>query len=203
MRHWKNAGRVCVFLLGAWAFSSGASAQGGPGVHFGVSGGADFPTQDQHDVFDTGWNGTALITFNAGAAPIGLRVDGSYQRMNTKSGLVGFVGSGNVRILDGTVDLVLGPHTGAFEPYAIGGVGGYDMRFHGEDLANGTFSDSNTRFGWNAGGGLAFPLGASNSRIFVEARYTSVSRGQNRFTDSITTHGRRFTFVPVNLGIVF
>jgi opacity protein-like surface antigen len=182
------------------------SAQGTGPIQFGVSGGADFPVSDQKDVYKTGWNGTALLTFNFGNSPVGLRIDGSYHELKTKSDLEAFfVGSGKTRIIDGTADVVLGPRGMRVEPYFLGGVGAYDLRFRGEDITTGnSFSRSTTRFGWNAGVGVAFPFApGSKSRIFVEARYTSVSVDSDRFSNSVHTGGTRFTFVPVNLGILF
>jgi opacity protein-like surface antigen len=186
-----------------WA--SEAGAQGAPGVRFGVSGGASIPVQNQDDVYQLGWNATAMVLFNFDA-PVGIRLDGSYGEMNTKNDLPGFVGTGSARIISGTADLVLGPRHGWIQPYFLGGVGVYDLRFKGQEVdGSDLFSDSTTRFGWNAGLGFAFPLSQSDnaSRIFVEGRYTSVSLSGDRFTDSVTTEGSRFTFVPVNVGIVF
>jgi len=193
---------VCaaVFLL---ATASVARAQGVGSVHFGISGGADFPVEDQSNAYKTGWNGTILVPINFGHSPVSIRFDGSYHRLDSKDNLALVSGSGHVEMLTGTFDIVVGPRGTSVEPYFIGGVGAYDMRFHGEDLENNTFSDTNTRFGWNAGGGLAFPLGGGGSRFFVEARYTSVSTNGDRFSDSVHTGGTRFTFVPVNLGIIF
>ncbi len=176
---------VCAALL-LFATASAARAQGIGSVHVGISGDADFPVQDQKDAYKTGWNGSLLVPINFGASPVSLRVDGSYHHMDTKSN-----------------DVVAGPRGTSVEPYFIGGVGAYDLRFHGEDLTNNTFSDRTTRFGWNAGGGLAFPLSGSNSRLFIEARYTSVSTNGDRFSDSVRSGGSRFTFVPVNLGVIF
>lgn len=181
-------------------------AQGTRPVQFGLSGGADFPVADQRDVYRTGWNGTALLAFNFGKSPVGLRIDGSYHELKTKGDLDAFFpGSGKARIIDGTVDLVIGPRNLPVEPYLIGGGGAYDLRFRGQDITTGNaFSDSTTRFGWNVGGGLAFPLRpGGSSRIFVEARYTSISVSVDRFSNSIHTGGDRFTFVPVNVGIIF
>jgi opacity protein-like surface antigen len=197
------SGCLFLFTLLILCTPGTALAQGTGFFHIGVSGGADFPIQDQSDVYKTGYNGTLIFAFNFGNAPVSLRVDGSYHQMDTKSNLVAFTGSGNVRIADGTFDVVAGPRGTSVEPYFIGGVGVYDMRFHGEDITNNTFSDSSTRFGWNAGGGLAFPINASGGRFFIEARYTSVSVNSDRFTNSIHTSGTRFTFIPVNLGLLF
>ena len=200
-----------AFVLSAGLFilltaPSMARAQGGPGVHLGLSGGADFPISDQKDVFKTGWNGTLLIPINFGTSPIGIRIDGSYHELKVKDQVFLITnGSGRVRIIDATADLTLGPHSGSVQPYLLGGVGAYDMRFRGQDITTGNaFSDTTTRFGWNAGGGLAFPMGDnSGSRFFIEARYTSVSTNGNRFSDSVRRGGSRFTFVPVNAGFVF
>ncbi len=194
---------LCVVFVFGMSLCEAARAQGASGVHVGITGGADFPVQDQKDAFKVGWNAGALVAINFGTSPVGLRIDGAYHRMDTESALAAFTGSGNVRILSGSANLVLGPKGGPAEPYVLGGAGAYDMRFHGEDLTHNTFSDSTTRFGWNAGAGIAFPLGTSNSRIFVEGRYISVSTNGNRFSDSVTTKGSRFTFVPVNLGLIF
>jgi opacity protein-like surface antigen len=183
-----------------------ASAQGTGPVQFGLSGGADFPVSDQKDIYKTGWNGTALLAFNFGNAPVGIRIDGSYHELETKTDLDAFfVGSGKTRIIDGTADVVLGPRGMSVEPYFIGGVGAYDIRFQGQEIStNNSFSQSTTRFGWNAGVGVAFPLRpASTSRVFLEARYTSIAVNSDRFSNSIHTGGTRFKIIPVNLGILF
>ncbi len=187
--------------------ASTARAQGNRPVQFGISGGADFPVSDQSDVYKTGWNGTALLAFNFGTSPFGMRVDGSYHELETKSDLDAFfIGSGKTRIIDGTFDVVIGPRSTSVEPYLLAGGGAYDLRFEGQDITTGNaFSHSTTRFGWNVGGGIAFPLGApeKSSRLFIEARYTSVSVNVDEFSNSIHTGGTRFTFVPVNIGIIF
>ena len=180
-----------------------ASAQGAPGFHIGVSGGAMIPVQDESDVYNVGWNAMLVIPINFGASPFGIRLDGSYSEIDPKSEIIDF-NSGDTRIIDGTFDFVFGPHFGAFQPYIIGGVGIYDLRFRGEDVTGGNvFESSTTRFGWNVGTGFAFRVGSSNTHVFVEGRYTSVSLEGNVLGDTLDTGGRRFTLVPVNVGVVF
>ena len=186
------------------AFSAVSRAQGTPGFHIGVAGGALLPTEDQHDVFNTGWNATLLFPINFGSSPFGIRFDGSYGELTTKSDLTNFLGDGKSRIISGTFDFVVGPHLGSVQPYIIGGVGAYDLRFSGQEVDTGNlFAESSTRFGWNVGAGVAFGLGQSNTQIFVEGRYTSISLDSNRFTDSVHTGGHRFTLVPVSVGVIF
>lgn len=186
-------------------FSGTAAAQGAGGVHFGISGGGDFPVSDQKDVYKTGWNGTALLAINFGTAPVGIRIDGSYHELRTADEVDAFFNDANTRIISGTVDLLVGPRNLLVEPYFVGGVGVYDLRFKGQEITSGNaFSDSTTRFGYNLGGGLSFPLGrGTRTRIFVEARYTSISLNGDRFRDSINRGGNRFTMVPVNVGFMF
>jgi opacity protein-like surface antigen len=193
---------VSVLLFG---LASIASAQGAPGFHIGISGGADIPVEDQSDVFNVGWNGTLMFVWNFGSSPFGVRLDGSYHQLTVKDELVLFT-DGKTRIIDGTFDFVIGPHIGSYvQPYILGGVGAYDMKFSGTDLTiDDVFSDSTTRFGWNAGTGIAFRVGdTTQTHLFFEGRYTSISIDGNRFTDSITTSGRRFTMVVVNTGVIF
>ena len=195
--------RTLLVLSSLLVCSAVTRAQGTPGFHIGVAGAALIPVEDQQDVFNTGWNATLLFPINFGTSPIGIRFDGSYGELTTKSSLVGFLGDGKSRIISGTANLVIGPHLGVVQPYIIGGVGAYDLRFSGQEVDTGNiFADSSTRFGWNAGLGLSLCVG-STTQIFVEGRYTSISLDSNRFTDSVHTGGHRFTLVPVNVGIIF
>ena len=197
---------VVLLVSAALCIPGTAWAQGTGGVHFGLSGGADFPISDQKDVYKTGWNGTALVAINFGTAPVGIRIDGSYHELKTQTDLQAFfLGDGRTRIISGTADVVIGPRNTSVEPYIVGGVGAYDLRFRGQDINTGNaFSQSTTRFGWNAGVGIAFPLGSgSSSRFFVEGRYTSVAVDADRFSNSVHRGGTRFTFVPVNAGFIF
>jgi opacity protein-like surface antigen len=195
-----------LIFLAALGTASTAAAQGAPGLHIGVSGGAVFPVEDQSDIYNTGWEATLMFNWNFGDSPFGVRLDGTYGELQTKDSLVGFLGNGKTRIIDGTFDFVIGPHIGPYvQPYILGGVGGYDLRFQGQEVDTGNlFSDSTTRFGWNAGTGIAFRLGSTtNAHVFVEGRYTSISIDSDRFTNSIHTDGRRFTVVMLNSGFIF
>lgn len=196
---------ACVVVSSLILLSGRAAAQGAGPVSFGISGGADFPVRDQADVYRTGWNGTAILTFGFGPSPVGLRIDGSYHELRTADEVDAFFNDANTRIISGTVDLLVGPRNLLVEPYFVGGVGVYDLRFKGQEITSGNaFSDSTTRFGYNVGGGISFPLGrGTRTRIFVEARYTSISLNGDRFRDSINRGGNRFTMVPVNVGFMF
>ena len=71
----------------------------------------------------------------------------------------------------------------------------YRIRFsETTDLVS--FRETQTKFGWNVGGGLSFPLGSS-ATMFLEARYTRIETEPNPF---VRNH---FTLVPVTLGFIF
>lgn len=52
-------------------------------------------------------------------------------------------------------------------------------------------SNSTLKTGFNAGGGLDFPLGSHRVKLFTEARYHRM----------FTSHGQDFTYIPVTFGI--
>jgi opacity protein-like surface antigen len=71
-------------------------------------------------------------------------------------------------------------------PYAIAGIGMYDVR---TSPTTGS-STSKTGFGYNIGAGIKLPLVALNA--FVEARYHHVNQGNGSVS-----------FVPVTVGVMF
>lgn len=162
-------------------------AQGSRGLHFGLSGGATFPTEEARRDFGTGWEGSALVVFNPPVSPVGLRIEGTYLGMESNSSR----GVTRVRIAAGTANVVVGPQGLAIRPYFIGGLGAYSLDFTSYSRAAPYSGGNQTKFGWSAGGGVAVPLGTRSS-LFFEARYSSVQ------TDTV-----RFTFVPVSVGVVF
>ena len=178
---------VLLFLAGAAV----ARAQGSAGVHFGIAGGATFPTQNAGDLYDTGYHGSVMLNFNAPAAPIGLRIEGMYARMDQK----GTGESGHLQVGSGTANLVLGPKAVVFRPYFIGGGGFYRVKFSATGLPH-SFEDTQNKFGWNVGGGFSFGVGPV-ATIFIEARYIQVQTEQN------FTGNEHFSFIPVTVGFVF
>ena len=184
------------------AVPSVGMAQGAPGFRLGISGGADFPVEDQEDIYNVGWNGTLMFHWNFGTSPFGIRLDGSYHQLNIKDELEPFFIDGKTRIIDGTFDFVFGPHIGLWvQPYVMGGVGVYDLRFSGEDVFDDeVFAESTTRFGWNVGTGVAFRVSdQSDVHLILEGRYHSIDLDRDHFFET----GHRFTMVTVNSGVVF
>ena len=194
---------VAILIMGmaSLAVASTASAQGAPGFHFGLSAGADFPVEDQEDIYDVGWNGTLMLNWMFGTSPFGIRLDGSYHQLHVDDDLEPLFVDAKTRIIDGTFDFVFGPHIGIWvQPYILGGVGVYDLRFSGDDFDELEFSESTTRFGWNVGTGVAFRVSdQSDIHLTLEGRYHSVDLDRDQFFET----GNRFTVVTVNSGVIF
>ena len=176
-------------LVSAAAISATtASAQSAKAVSIGISAGATIPVGDMADFYTTGYNGTASLMFKSYGSPIGLRIDGMYNKLSPKDDApADFDFVDGVVITGANANLTYNlPGTG-ISPYLIGGAGVYNMKldFEGDDDP-----ESTTKFGLNGGIGAAFPL--SGFTTFIEARFHHV------FTESSATQ-----FIPVTFGIAF
>ena len=150
-------------------------------VQIGVAGGASLPTSDLSDGANTGWNVTGTVAFNPALIPLGVRVDGAYNRFGLKGGV-----DGNIAFTSVTGNLVYKIPATTVSPYAIGGAGWY----HADAAVTGLGSGSDNHFGWNIGGGISMPL--SGFDTFIEARYNQVQGD-----------GGSLKYVPVTFGVMF
>ena len=155
---------ACAAVIGL-AVASQARAQSASGVHFGVAAGAGAPAGDTSDTFETGFSGSAFLNWTPSVSPVGLRVEGMYHNMGVES--EADPDTGDAEIVAGLAGAVIAPKNGTVKPYAVAGGGAYNVDVDRSGLVN-TDGLNSTEFGWNAGGGLAFPVGKTN--VFVEAR---------------------------------
>lgn len=149
-------------------------------VQIGVAAGAALPTSDLSDGANTGFNVTGTVGFNPQLIPLGIRVDGSYNRFGLKGGI-----DGNIAFTSVSGNLVYKFVSPSVSPYAIGGAGWCHTT---ADVGFGTGSDNN--FCWNVGGGINMPL--SGFDTFIEARYNQVQGD-----------GGSFKFIPITFGVMF
>lgn len=130
-----------------------------------VLAGLSAPTGDFGDAADTGWLAAGGVTFPVGQAGLWAGGEGLYSRngiadLDDESfKLFSFMG-------------VLGydiPTESSVSPFVFGGAGlmGLSQSFLDE-------SETESGFGWQLGGGVAFE-GESNISPFIEARYQSAS----------------------------
>lgn len=171
-------GAVAVALL------IGATTTAAQGVRIGLGAGLLLPMGDYKTADKTGWVAGVDVTDWLTGGSIGIRAEGSYSQTSHKAGV-----SGNSKIIGGMADVVyaFGKTAASMRPYLLGGVGFYNVKFTGTGP-----SVSESKIGFGGGGGVAFKLGTGGSRVFVEAKYVSVS-----------TSGSSTTFLPVRAGIRF
>lgn len=151
-------------------------------VQIGIAGGVSIPTSDLSDLASTGFNGTVTLGLNPAMIPLGVRIDAAYNQFAVKD----VFGGGNAHFTSVTGNLVYKLPGATVSPYAIGGAGWYNAA-----LGNNGFlgSDSESKLGWNIGGGILLPL--SGFDTFIEARYNQVQ------TDPA------LKFIPITFGILF
>lgn len=161
-------------VLVAFAVPRAAAAQ----IQFGVGGGPTFPVGDAADGFDTGWNAQLNLGLSFPLMPVGIRLDGTYQRLPSST-----TDDVNFNMMSATANAIFSPlPLVVLKPYFIGGVGLY----RGELDVDG--AESSTDLGINAGLGVQFGLGPLQA--FAEARL------HNIFGEDDSTR-----VVPVTIGI--
>ncbi|MEP6550492.1 MAG: outer membrane beta-barrel protein [Gemmatimonadales bacterium] len=149
-------------------------------VQFGIALGAALPVSDLSDATNTGFNITGTIGFQPQMIPLGIRIDGAYNRFGIKQG------GGDIHFTSVTGNFVYSIPTTGVSPYLIGGAGWYNAAINLTGFGNG----SDNHFGWNVGGGIKMPL--SGFDTFLEARYNQVQG-----------NGGSLKFIPITFGVMF
>jgi hypothetical protein len=171
-----------------------AHAQAQMMPHFGISAGASIPQSSFGDGVNTGYNVNGIVNVGIPLSPLGFRGEVGWNRFD----LSGNTASGNVRMVNGAVNVVLAPSTiMTAKPYFIAGLGVYNVKTTGNSgggiLGGGlTTSTADTRLGFNGGIGFAFGLGSVGT--LLEARYVTVNSSNNSGS---------LSFVPISFGITF
>lgn len=164
-------------------------AQAQTGMSLGFGGGAAMPTGSFAEGNGTGWSSQLVARIKPGASPVGLQVDGFYNRF----GLEGI--DGNSRLLGGTANAVFAFPTGSrARPYLIGGLGVYNGKTSIDGLGS---SDSETKWGANAGAGFDVGLG-KRAAVFAEGRFHAIFKG---VTDVTTLEEGTAYMVPLTVGL--
>ena len=129
-----------------------------------VLAGLSIPSSDYGDFYGTGWHAAGGVTFPVGTAGLRVGAEGLYGQHGSD------FDSEGADVEDGKVWSVMGlveydfPTEGVISPYVWGGLG-----VMGLDAGS-----SESGFGWQFGGGIAFDQGSSLTP-FVEGRYQSAS----------------------------
>jgi len=180
---------VRVVAMGFAVAASASVAQAQTGVSLGLGGGAAVPTGSMADGAKTGWSSEVVARVKPAASPVGLQLDGFYNRFALEGGI-----DGNARMLGGTANAVLAFPMGVARPYLIGGVGVYNGK---TTITGGPATDSQTKFGANGGLGLDVGIGKSAS-LFAEGRFHAIFKGA---VDQTTLQDETAYMIPVTLGM--
>lgn len=171
---------VAAFAVAALTTST-SSAQSAKPISLGISAGAAIPVGDLSDDYNTGYNGTVSLQFQSSGSPIGIRIDGMYNKLANKDERPLLA---DIKILSANANIVYALPGVGIRPYLIGGAGIYSYK---PDISG---VDAQSDLGVNGGIGASFPLSGFNT--FVEARFHHI------FTEGYATQ-----FVPVTFGISF
>jgi hypothetical protein len=159
------------------------------GARFSVGGGLTVPLSDLGDETGTGFHGLAAVSFQPPGSPVGIQVDGMFQRLGADDHPVFGDVDANFQIIQGTANAIYKFQTSdqtRVRPYLIGGVGLYNYKFTGDDVPDDFGSE--TDFGINAGAGFEF--GAGPVGLFVEGRFHNVFAEDDNLN-----------FIPVTVGV--
>jgi opacity protein-like surface antigen len=188
-------------------------------IRWHVMGGFNEPVGATNDLLNTGFNIGTGVTYHQSSSPFAFRLDLGYSRNTASQEFIGQANGGQQGLqitggwaetysLSGNVEYRV-PFTPNVYGYLIGGGGVYYNRFSLTEYGYGyvcnpwwgycyiasgdviVAHNDVTKFGWNAGAGVAFGLG-NGSQLFVEGRYTEVE-----------TSPDRFKFVPITVGLRF
>ena len=158
-------------------------------LKIGVSGGATLPVGGFGDLNDPGFNFGAHALISSRFFPQDFKIEVQHNRMKLEANP-----DANTMVTSVTLNLELNPGSAiaSLAPYLSLGLGGYYVKTALRGATAGTTDYSNTtKFGWNGGGGVRFPLAGFNA--FVDARYHRVS--SKRFVSGSVT------YVPIVFGI--
>lgn len=152
-------------------------------------GGAVKPTGDAGNSLNTGWTLGAAMDMHAPLTPLGLRLEGGYARYGVQ-GLSGTGVTAHTSDLGANLNLVMTVvNAVVVKPYLTAGPSYSHLTVSANDGTT-TSSDSQGKFGFNAGGGIDFGLGGLGARL--DLRYKRIS-----------TSGSAFTTIPLTFGIRF
>jgi Outer membrane protein beta-barrel domain len=170
----------------------GAQTAHAQGLSFGIGAGAVMPTGTFGDINSMGWNVTAVARLKPPVAPLGLQVDGFYNRFGLESDLV----DGHSRIIGATANAVFAfPSVSPVRPYLLGGAGVYNL---GASVEGGPELESVTKLGLNAGAGFDFALGSA--KLFADARFHAILNGS---ADVASGEEATAYMIPITLGLRF
>lgn len=164
-------------------------AEAQAGLSLGLGAGAVVPTGSMADVNSMGWTGQVALRVKPAVSPLGFQVDGFYSRLGLENDL-----DGHSRMIGGTANAVFAfPSAAVARPYLLGGLGLYNGKTTLDGVGS---SDSETKFGANAGAGFDLKLGSA--ALYAEGRFHAIFKGA---VDTQTLEEKTAFMVPLTVGL--
>lgn len=190
---WVRQGALGV-ALGVAAVTSTAQAQEVGRVQFLAGGGSSIALSDLGDLYNNGPHLIGGVQFLPARFPVGIRVDGMWQRISGDEDVIG--DDNDIQFFNGTANAVyafpVAPTT-RIQPYILGGVGIYNAKAVGDAVPDDV--ESETDFGVNAGAGFDFRA-TDNLGIFLEGRFHLVFTEEDEVPGSFNSN-----ILPISLGV--
>jgi len=164
-----------------------AQAQLSNPLKFTLFGGAALPINKTQDALKTGFTVGGALDYKLPLLPFGARAEIIYSSFDARNETVS---SADVNEFGGNLNFVSWiptPTAGLIRPYLTAGPS-YSRLEESPTAAPGSVALN--RWGFNAGGGVHFSIGALGARI--DARYRRLARDPDDFT-----------YIPVTFGITF
>jgi opacity protein-like surface antigen len=181
---------VAALVLGATVFAAGADAQ----ARVGIAAGLAAPTGDFGDFANSGYHIEGSVEFRPATMPFGIRADIFYNNFGFSDELQSDLDSdGSFRGIGGALSAVFQMSGVSASPYLVVGPSVTNLDTDIDDSSIET--DSETKFGLQAGGGVKFPLSGFTSKL--EARYNHV------FSDDEDTGFPDVSYFTVTFGLLF
>ena len=163
------------------------AAQAQAGLSLGLGAGAVVPTGTLADGHSMGWSGQAALRVKPAVSPLGFQMDVFYDRFGLENDL-----DGHSRMIGGTANAVYAfPSAGVARPYLISGLGLYNGKTTVEGFGS---TDSETKFGANAGAGFDLKLGSA--ALFAEGRFHAIFKGVSDGVEEKTAY-----MIPLTVGL--
>jgi opacity protein-like surface antigen len=148
-------------------------------LKFTIFAGAALPVGDTQDAVKTGYTIGGALDFRVPLSPIGVRGEVLYSGFDSK--LSDESGS-DLGFNTNVVAWLPVPTGGLIQPYLTAGPSFSRL--------DGSSSEAENKWGFNAGGGLQFALGGLGTRLDVRYR-------------RISTEGSSFQYIPITFGVTF
>jgi opacity protein-like surface antigen len=175
---------AALLLLGANVASAARAGRSSGSTWLGVSGGAGIPTGDYGEAASTGWHlgvtGTHMMNHQFGiGGDVGYHAWGPSE--DVESALAPDEDIKWSAVQATAHGVLMFPTSGSVKPYAKAGFGMYNLGFDFES-PSGDINDSETKFGFNFGGGMNF-MTSGNTRWGMTAAYHLVPAEEDLGSD--------------------